>query len=219
MALLNDVKQEYRELVRLSGTRMIDSGLTVATWGNISYCDRSTGYMYITPSGMDYHSIIDDDINVYDLQGNLIAGHRRPSIEIDLHLGMYNARSEITACVHTHPIFSTIFASIGEDIPINIHDEAAQALGDTVRCAEYCLPGTKDLAKAAVAAMGEKSNACLLRNHGTVCIGADMDGAFKISTVLEMVAEIYWRIRATGKTYVPISDEHVVAMQEFVKTK
>ena len=46
-----------------------------------------------------------------------------------------------------------------------------------------------------------------------------MDAAFKVSTVVEMVSEIFWRIRATGSTYVPISDENVAAMQEFVKTK
>ena len=135
-----DVKPELKKLVRLSGVRMIDSGLTVATWGNISCCDRETGLMYITPSGMNYHEIVDDDINVYDLDGNLVQGHRRPSIELDLHRGMYNARPDISACVHTHPIFSTVFSSMGEDIPINLHDEAAQALGDTVRCADYCLP-------------------------------------------------------------------------------
>ena len=219
MPSVKDIKPELMTLVRLSGVRMVDSGLTVATWGNISCCDRDTGLMYITPSGMDYHEIVDDDIVVYNLEGNLVQGHRRPSIEHDLHRGMYNARPEISACVHTHPIFSTVFSSMGENIPINLHDEAAQALGDTVRCADYNLPGTVELADAAVRAMGKKSNACLLRNHGAVCIGADMDGAFKVSTVLEMVAGIYWRIRATGGTYVPISDENVAAMQVFVKTK
>ena len=67
--------------------------------------------------------------------------------------------------------------------------------------------------------IGDKANACMLRSHGLVCIGADMDAAFKVSTVVEMVAEISWRIRATGGTYVPIAAENVSAMQEFVKTK
>lgn len=213
------IKQECKTLVKESGVRMLDSGLTVATWGNISCCDRETGLMYITPSGMNYHEIVEDDINVYDLEGNLVEGHRRPSIELDLHRGMFVARPEISACVHTHPIFSTVFSSVGEDIPINIHDEAAQALGDDVHCAEYALPGTKELAANAVKAIGKRSNACLLRSHGLVAIGADMDSAFKVTTVVEMVSEIEWRIRAMGMTYVPISDSNVAAMQEFVKTK
>jgi len=213
------VKQECKTLIKESGVRMLDSGLTVATWGNISCCDRETGLMYITPSGMNYHEIVEDDINVYDLEGNLIEGHRRPSIELDLHRGMFVARPDACACIHTHPIFSTVFSSVGEDIPINIHDEAAQALGDNVHCAKYALPGTKELAHEAVKAMGEKSNACLLRSHGLVTIGADMETAFKITTVVEMVSEIEWRIRAMGMSYVPISDSNVSAMQEFVKTK
>ena len=213
------VKAEYKELVRASGVRMIDSGLSVATWGNISACDREEGLMYITPSGMNYHTLTDDDIVVFDLDGNHVEGDRRPSIELQLHRGMFNARPETTACIHTHPIFSTVFSSMGRDIPIDLHDEAAQALGGPVRCATYQLPGTQDLADAAIEAIGKDSNACLLRSHGAVCIGGDMDSAFKVATVLEMVSEIYWRILATGNEYQPISAENVAAMQEFVKTK
>lgn len=213
------VKTEYKQLVRTSGIRMIDSGLTVATWGNISACDREEGLMYITPSGMNYHELTDDDICVYDLEGNHVEGDRRPSIELELHRGMFCVRPEAAACIHTHPIFSTVFSSMGRDIPIDLHDEAAQALGGPVRCATYQLPGTQELADAAREAIGTDSNACLLRSHGAVCIGPDMDSAFKVATVLEMVSEIYWRILAAGGEYNPISAENVVAMQEFVKTK
>lgn len=219
MADVKAVDSRCKKLVRESGIRMIESGLTVYTWGNVSYCDRSTGLVYITPSGMDYHELTDDDICVYELSGAHVEGDRRPSIELQMHLGCLNARPEMNAVVHTHPIFSTVFSSMGEDIPINIHDEAAQTLGDTIHCADYELPGSQELADAVVRALGTTSNAAMMRNHGLVCLGADMDAAFKVSTVVEMVSEIYWRIRATGSTYVPISDENVAAMQEFVKTK
>ncbi|MDY2777283.1 MAG: class II aldolase/adducin family protein [Collinsella sp.] len=215
----NEVKDEIKALVREAGIRMIDSGLTVCTWGNVSYCDRETGLVYITPSGMDYHSLRDDDICVYDLACRHVEGVRRPSIELHMHVGCFNARPEANAVLHTHPIYSTVFSSMGEDVPVNIHDEAAQALGDTIRCAEYELPGTQELAEAVVKALGSESNAAMMRNHGLVCIGQSMDDAFKVSTVVEMVCEIYWRIRATGGTYIPISDENVAIMKEFARTK
>lgn len=214
-----DVQQCYKEHVRMAGIRMLESGLTVCTWGNISFCDRETGLVYITPSGMDYYSLVDDDICVFDLDGTHVEGDRRPSIELRLHLGCMNARPEISAVVHTHPIFSTVFSSIGEDIPIDLHDEAAQTLGDSIRCADYELPSTEELAHAVVRGLGDKANAVMMRNHGLVCIGADMDAAFRVATVAEMVSEIYWRIRAMNAEYVPISAENVAAMQEFVKTK
>ena len=106
MATAADVKVEYKTLVKESGLRMLESGLTVATWGNVSYCDRETGLVYITPSGMDYTTITEDDICVYDLEGNHIEGDRRPSIELHLHIGMFNARPEVCACIHTHPLFN-----------------------------------------------------------------------------------------------------------------
>ena len=106
-----DVKREYRELVRKAGVRMLDSGLTVCTWGNVSFCDRETGLVYITPSGMDYHDLVDEDICVFDLNGRHVEGDRRPSIELHMHLGCLNARPEANAVLHTHPIYSTVFSS------------------------------------------------------------------------------------------------------------
>ena len=209
---------DYKQLIVDSGVRMYSAGLTVETWGNISYCDRETGRVYITPSGMDYCKLTTDDIVVVDLQGNVVEGNRRPSIETGLHVAVYNARPDVNAVIHTHPIFSTVFSSMGEDIPL-MHDEGAQALGDVVRTAEYALPGTPELAKKCVKALGQEAYACLLQSHGAVCVSANMDGAFKVAKVLEMMAEIYYRIRATGGKYIPISDENIQTMKVFARTR
>ena len=98
-------------------------------------------------------------------------------------------------------------------------DEGAQALGGPVKTCAYALPGSRELAEYCAAALAGDKNACLLQSHGAVCVGGSMKEAFKVARVLEMSAEIYWRIRATGGTYVPIAAENVSAMQEFVKTK
>ena len=90
-----------------------------------------------------------------------ISGTRRPSIETDLHLQVYKARPEINAIVHSHPICSTVFSCMGENISLII-DEAAQALVGEVKTAAYALPGSMELASNCVKALGEKSNACLL---------------------------------------------------------
>lgn len=98
-----------------------------------------------------------------------------------------------------------------------IIDEAAQILGDTCKCAEYALPGTVELANNCVSALGEKSNACLVHSHGAVCVGGDMEGAFKVAKVLEVTAQIYYMIEATGGKPVGILPENIAAMQDFVK--
>ena len=207
-------KMNYKELIVAAGNRMIGSGLTVETWGNISARDPETGLIYLTPSGMPYDILTEEDVVVVDSSMNVVEGKRRPTIEIGMHAGIMNAREDVFAIIHTHPVYSQVFACLHEDIPPVI-DEAAQILGGSVRCAEYALPGTEELARNTVKALGDGS-AVLLANHGAVCVGEDMDQAFKAATVLEMTARIYQMARAIGSPFI-IDDEKVAYMKDFVR--
>lgn len=204
----------YKALIVESGKRMKDSGMTVETWGNISCRDSQTDHVYLTPSGMQYDTITEDDIVVCDLDGNVIDGKREPTIEKGLHLSVYKERPEINAVIHTHPIYSMVFGCTGEIIPLII-DEAAQLMADECRVAEYALPGSDELAQNCVKALGDKAMTCLLQSHGAVCLGKDMEQAFKVAKVLEVTAEIYYLIKSVGKTPIPISKENIEAMHYF----
>jgi L-fuculose-phosphate aldolase len=193
---------------------MRESGLTVQTWGNISCL--ADGKIYITPSAMDYAAIDEDDIVVMTPRGDILEGRRKPSIEAALHLAIYASRPDVGAIIHTHALHSNIFACTGEEIPL-FHDEAAQALGDVVRVAPYALPGSDELAQACVSALGCAANACLLRSHGAVCVSGSMEGCFKVAAVLEMLAELYYKIRAMRASYLPLSDEHIKIMMGFAR--
>lgn len=206
----------YRKLIVDSGVKLLGSGLTVETWGNISCRDPETGLVYMTPSAMSYNTITEEDVVVSALDGTVVQGSRKPTIEKDLHLSIYRARNEVNAVVHTHPIYSMIYSCQGKMIPLII-DEAAQALGDVCRCTKYALPGSMQLAEECAKALGTEANSCLLNSHGAVCIGADMDAAFKVATVLEVTAQIYYMVEATGGRPMMISDENIAAMKNFVK--
>lgn len=206
----------YKQLIVESGKRMSGSGLTVETWGNISFRDKETGLVYLTPSAMLYDTIVEDDVVVCRLDGTIVEGERKPTIETEMHLSVYRNREDVNAIIHTHPIYSMVYAAQGKDIPLII-DEAAQILGDVCRCADYALPGSAELAENCVKALGERSNSCLIHPHGAVCVSGDMDGAFKTAKVLEVTAQIYYMIEATGGKPAGISDENIKAMQDFVK--
>ena len=207
---------DYRKLIVESGLRMSTSGLTVETWGNISARDPETGLVYLTPSAMQYNTITEEDVVVCDLDGNIVQGTRKPTIEMGMHLAIYRARQDVNAVIHTHPTYSMVYSCQGKDIPLFM-DEAAQTLGDTCRTTPYALPGSRELAEGCVAALGEKANACLVRSHGAVAVGGDMDAAFRVCTVLEIAARILYMIEATGGKPDPISDENIANMQDFVK--
>ena len=195
----------YKAFLIEAGKRMLHSGLTVETWGNISVRDPETGHIYLTPSGMPYDTLCEDDIVVMDVDGNKIEGERRPTIEYAMHLGIMKKRPDVNAIIHTHPIYSQVFALLHEDIPPVI-DEAAQVLGE-VRVTEYAVPGSVEMAENAIEAIGNNS-ACLIANHGAVCVGKDMDTAFKVCTVLEMTSQIYYMARCIG-TPVAIAQDKI----------
>lgn len=206
----------YKKLIVDSGVRLEQSGLTVETWGNISVRDPETGLVYLTPSAMKYTGIQESDVVVCSLNGTIVEGHRKPTIETGLHLAIYKNRSEINSVIHTHPAYSMVYAAQGKDIPLII-DEAAQALGDVCRCAKYALPGTEDLAVECAKALGSQSNSCLLHSHGAVCLGGDIEGAFKTAAVLEATARILYMIEATGGKPAGISSGNLAAMKDYAK--
>ena len=207
----------YKALILESGKKMAASGLTVETWGNISAYDPESGLVYLTPSAMAYDTIAEDDIVACRLSdGSVAEGFRKPTVEKDLHLMIYRARPEVRAILHTHPIYSTVYAAQEKSIPIFL-DEAAQALGDAVRCARYALPGTIELAENCVEALGTEANACLLHSHGAVCVGEDMAKAFKVANVLEMTAKIFYLIESSGGWPAGISPDDIEYMKDFAK--
>ena len=207
----------YKRSIIDAGKVLLEKNLTVDTWGNISIRDKNTGRIYLTPSAMDYNMCTEDDVVVCDMEGNILEGKRKPTIEKVLHLLIYKNRSDINAIVHTHPIYSLVFACLKETIP-QIIDEAAQAIGGEVKVADYALPGTIELAENCLNALGEKSMACLLQSHGAVCTGKDLKEAFKTATVLEMTSKVYYMARTIGKP-VPISDEDIKYMRDFALNK
>jgi len=191
---------DYRKLIVDSGMRLLASGLTTGTSGNISVRDTTTGHIYVTPSNMDYDVIEPADIPVLNVQGEIIEPAKRPTIEAIMHCEIYAARPDINAIIHTHAVNSTVFACIGKSIPL-IMEEAVLALKSEVLCADYAPFGTKELADAALRVLqSEENRACLLQSHGAVCLGADMDEAFHVCEALEKLADIYARVLAIGSS-------------------
>ena len=46
-----------------AGIRMLGEGITIGTWGNVTVRDPETGYVYLSPSGMPYKSLTEEDID------------------------------------------------------------------------------------------------------------------------------------------------------------
>jgi len=209
-----EISEKFRKLIVDTGRELHKQNLTIGTWGNISVLDSETGLVYIKPSGMDYNEINLEDIIVVDKKGKTIEGFRKPSIEMPIHLSIYNARKDVGAIVHYHPIYSSVLAVTGSSLP-GICEDFVQVVGEKVLCAKYGLPGSEELAENAVANLGNR-NAVFLLNHGTLCVGKNMKEAMKVCYVVEKTAHIYILSKSVGKCRI-IPEEDIKVMQDFAK--
>ena len=208
------ISEKFKKLIVETGRELYQQNLTIGTWGNISILDSETGLTYIKPSGMDYNEINLEDVIVIDKQGKTIEGFRKPSIEMPMHLSIYNARKDVGAIVHYHPVYSSVLAVTGFNLP-GICEDFVQIVGEKVLCAKYALPGSDELAENAVASLGNR-NAVFLLNHGTLCVGKDMKEAMKVCHVVEKTAHIYILSKNLGKCRI-IPEEDIKIMQDFAK--
>ena len=203
---------ETRKKVVEKGIKMLSTNLTVGTWGNISCRVPGEDYIAITPTGMSYDTLVPEDIVVLDLRGNTISGTRKPSIEVPLHLAIYNARNDVQAIVHTHSAYATAMAVARREIPGAVED-LVQIVGGNVRVNEYALPGTEQLGINTVKAM-EGRNAVLLANHGMLGAGRDLEEAFRVCQVVEKSAQIALLAQLMGGV-VELSQDDINGMRNF----
>ncbi|MBN1107643.1 MAG: L-ribulose-5-phosphate 4-epimerase [Bacteroidales bacterium] len=96
---------------------LVNEGLVIQTWGNVSGRDNETGLIVIKPSGLSYKSMKPDDLVVIDMEGNVVEGKYRPSTDAPTHLMLYREFASIGGIVHTHSTYATSWAQAGRDIP------------------------------------------------------------------------------------------------------
>ena len=90
--------------------------------------------------------MVEDDLVTLALDGSVVSGERPPSSERLLHLGVYSARSDAGAIVHSHSVHATAWSFLDEPL----------ALGT-----EELLSGSEQLVAPAVEALADTPSAAL----------------------------------------------------------
>ncbi|MEW6623071.1 MAG: class II aldolase/adducin family protein [Bacillota bacterium] len=207
-----DNRLEIRKKVVEIGLKILNSGLVVGTWGNISSRVPGEDLVAITPSGMNYDTLEPTDVVLVDLDGQIADGNRKPSIEVPMHLAVYRARQDVKAIIHTHSPYATAMAAAHKPIPGAVED-LVQIVGGGVRVCEYALPGTQELGINTVKALDGR-NAVLLANHGMLGAGRDLDEALKTCHVVEKAAQVTLFAKLVGGV-VELSKEDIDSMRNY----
>ena len=212
--MLEQLKKEVYE----ANMELVEKGLVIYTWGNVSGIDRESGYVVIKPSGVDYDVMTPDDMVVIDLEGNVIEGKYKPSSDTATHLVLYKQYSEIGGVVHTHSKWAVTFAQAGIDIPAFGTTHADYMYGEIpcVRCltpeeiAEAYEQNTGRLIVEEFVRMGKDPMAVpavLCKNHGPFTWGKDAREAVHNAVVLEEVAKMAYRTEAINPQVKPAPQE------------
>ena len=176
--------------------RLTAEGLVERTWGNVSARVSDTRFI-ITPSGLAYAGLRAEQLVPVNIADGSWAGPIKPSSEKGVHAGAYRLRPEVNFVIHTHQTWASIAGIEDRALTGFIHP----ALGKRVPCAKYGLPGTGQLRRAVAAELGAwpDCRAFLLPRHGALCLGRDMEDAFRSSKALEEICEA--RVRSVTDGY------------------
>lgn len=178
---------------------LVQHGLVIFTWGNVSAIDRESRLVVIKPSGVAYDEMKAEDMVVVDLEGHVVEGNLRPSSDTPTHLVLYQAFPEIGGVVHTHSTYATAWAQAGIDLP-NIGTTHADYFHEAIPC-------TADMTEEEVKGDYERETGnvivrrfahinpvhtpgVLVKNHGPFAWGKDAHDAVHNAVVLEQVAKM-----------------------------
>ena len=208
-----------KKIVYNANIKISKINLSPFVWGNISLIDRKKNVIAIKPSGIDVTCIESRDIPIVNIDGDIISGELKPSIDTAIHCILYKNFLNANSIVHTHSTWATIWSQIGSAIPI---------LG-TTHCDYFktSIPCTRQLRKEEVSSKYEENiantilekfknisyentPAVLVHSHGPFTWGKDADAAVNSASILEYIAHLAWHTYFFRQNSIPdyLVDKH-----------
>ncbi len=176
-------KMEKYNLVKMSG-------------GNVSL-RLEDGNVIVTPSAMNYDTMVPEDIVVLDINGNIIEGKRRPTSDLSAILYILQNMPWVNAIIHTHQAKAIAFSLVGDLLPV-ISSTMVDEIKDEVQVAPFTISSDIGMGIETVKHAG-KSLCVILKNHGAMAYGKSLDQALSAAVYLEETCDVYMTALATGK--------------------
>jgi L-fuculose-phosphate aldolase len=187
MSTMTTNDRQHRKQIVQFGHLLHESGFVAATDGNLSVRLDSTRLL-VTPTCISKGRMSAADLVIVNMEGKRLAGKRRVSSEIGMHLLIYRLRPDVHGIVHAHPPTATGFAASGFDLTRPLVCEVVVGLG-SIPLARYGTPGTPELTDA-LAPLVPHHDAILMANHGVVTCGSSLESAYMKMETVEHFAKI-----------------------------
>lgn len=150
-----------------------------------------------------------EDMVVVDLDGKKIEGQNDPPSETPIFTGVFRARSDIHACLHLP--WATLFSTIGRPL-VPLYNLAA-VFGEKVPVhPDPNLIQTDPQGRAVAKSLG-RARAVILRSHGAVLVGEDVESVFVASVIFEENAKRLYDASLLGRPR-PLKGKELRAVME-----
>lgn len=190
--------KELKELIVQTAADLYRDNFLTVRGGNISV--RSIEHpeaAWITPSQVYKGAMRPEQLVLVDLDGNIISGNFKPSMETLYHTGIMRVRPEVNAVFHTHPPFCSVFSTLHLQLtPVTVEAVAVTLFARV----PFFMPGSMQLADAVVNAFqGNQQKGAFLQNHGLITAGQTILDALELTMSAEHVLKIFFQILACGE--------------------
>lgn len=206
--------EDIRKAVCAANQMLIQSGLVILTWGNVSAYDPASHLVVIKPSGISYEELTPESMVITDLCGNIVEGVYRPSSDTATHVEIYKNFPSIHSIVHTHSHWATVWSQAGLDIP-PLGTTHADDFGASIPCTralteqEITSAYETNTGKVIVETLKKvdfsKCFAVLVREHGPFVWESSPEKAVEKAIVLEEVAHLAYDCKQLRPDYAHMS--------------
>ena len=206
------ILEELRARVLHTALLLPKYNLVWMAGGTVCARDPETGYVVVTPSGLDYGNLTPADLIVTDMELNRVDGTYRPSVALNLWTNFMRLRPDLNAVVHTHSPYATAFSVVYEPVPV-ITETMADWFGQPVPVTRYLSVEDPEFPTLPVEVMSD-GYAVLLGNHGPITVGKTLEHALERAVTLEEAARTYSIARSIGRP-VSVTEEQAHASFEY----
>jgi ribulose-5-phosphate 4-epimerase/fuculose-1-phosphate aldolase len=179
-------------------TRIFAMQGMIGVFGHVSVYQPDVKRVFITPGmGSDKSSLRAEDMVPIDLSGKPLEGQQGPPVEWPIHTALHRVRADALAVAHLHTPYATLFAIAKRRFqPVTLQ---GTIFSDGVPLyPEAQLITTPERGEKLLNTIGDK-RAALLRGHGIVVAGRNLQEVLYTSLVLEDDAKKSWQAAALGE--------------------
>lgn len=171
-----------------------ERGYAFGATGNISVRDGNE--IWITPTGQALKGLTGARLARLDLEGNSLDANQA-SKELPFHLAIYRERADLGAIVHlhsTHAVALSCLDDLNEAEPLPPITPYYLMRVAPLGVVPYLRPGSPHLG-AAVGEAAKRHDCLLLRHHGMITCGRDLNEAVDRAEELEETAKLFLLLR------------------------